>query len=80
MYGAQRAYDGAITTIVLNRKSSALSATFALKAHTAKGPAQVYQYSQANLSAIVRGANQTMTGSTLSLSYPANSATLVVVP
>jgi len=80
VYGAQRASDGAITMIVLNRKSSALFATFVLKNHTPKGPVQIYQYSGANLSAIMHGPNQTMTGSTLSMSYPANSATLVVVP
>ena len=80
VYGAQRTSDGAITAIVVNRKSSALSSTFLLRNHAPKAPVQVYQYSGANLSAIVRGPDQTMSASTLSMSYPANSATLVVVP
>ncbi len=80
VYAAQRSADGAITTIVVNRQTSALPATFVLRNHAPKGAVQIYRYSPANLSAIVRQANQSMTGAVLPMTYPAQSVTLLVVP
>jgi hypothetical protein len=42
--------------------------------------AQVFRYSNANLAAIVRAADQPFSGNTLSADYPANSITLMVIP
>jgi predicted esterase len=80
IYAAQRA-DGALTLMVINKTKGALSASLGLAGfQPAGGSAAVYRYSAANLQAIARAADQPLTASGLSASFPAESITLLVVP
>jgi hypothetical protein len=89
VYGAQRSSDNAITVMVINKTYGSLTSTINLKNLTvASGTsAQVYQYSSANLNAIVQQAAVSVTPptgsgttSTMSYTFPAQSITLFVIP
>jgi hypothetical protein len=80
VYAAQRSADAAVTIVVVNRQRTPIAATLELAHHAPQGPVRIYQYSPANLSAIVPQANRTMTASLLPYTYPAQSLTLLVVP
>jgi hypothetical protein len=87
VYGAQRTSDGAVTIVVINKTYGDLSSTLTLPNLTPTGPAKVYLYSNANLSAIVAQPAQTLTppvspatADTLTMTFPAQSITLLVVP
>ncbi len=89
VYGGQRTSDNAITVTVINKTYGTLTSTISLKNFTAKNgtTAQVYQYSNANLNAIVQQAAVSVTppvsgtSSTISnYTFPAQSITLFVVP
>jgi hypothetical protein len=90
IYSAQRSSDKAITVMVINKTYGALSSTISLENFTAASGtmAQVYQYSNANLNAIVPEAGVNVTppsgsgaASTIgSYTFPAQSITLFVVP
>ena len=89
VYGAQRTADGAVTVMVINKTYGALTSTLSLEnlivpAGTA---AKVFQYSNANLNAIVAAPDVKVTppaagstASTVSAAFPAQSITLLVVP
>jgi len=80
IYAAQRG-DGALTLIVINKTKGALSAALGLAGFQPVGnSASVYRYSAANLQTITHAANQPVTGSGLSASFPAESITLLVLP
>ena len=53
VYGALRTSDQAVTVVVINKTFGTLTSTVALEEVTASGNAKVYQYSGANLAAIV---------------------------
>jgi hypothetical protein len=85
VYGALRSSDNALTLVVINKSYGSLTSTLSLEGVTATGPAAVYQYSTANLNAIVAEAAQTVSPpsagvSTISYTFPAQSITLFVVP
>jgi hypothetical protein len=87
VYGAIRAADNAVTVMVINKTYGDLTDTLSLANFTPNGPAKVFLYSSANLSAIVVQPNLTVTppaagstNSTLSTTFPAQSITLLVVP
>jgi hypothetical protein len=87
VYAAVRSSDNAVTVVVINKTYGALTSTLSLESIAASGPAQVYQYSSANLNAIVAEPGQTVTPpsgggttSTLSYTFPAASITLIVIP
>jgi len=90
IYGAQRSSDNAITAMVINKTYGTLTSTIGLKNFAAASgtTAQVYQYSNANLNAIVQEAGVSVTppsgsGTTSTIgnySFPAQSITLFVVP
>jgi len=90
VYGAQRSTDNAITIIVINKTYGSLTSTISLENFSAASgaTAQVYQYSNANLNAIVQQAAASVTppsgtGTTSTISnytFPAQSITLFVVP
>jgi polyisoprenoid-binding protein YceI len=88
VYGAQRSSDNAITVMVINKTYGPLSSTLSLENFTATGSttAQVYQYSSANLNAVVPLAAVAVTPpssgttSTISYTFPAQSITLLVIP
>jgi hypothetical protein len=90
VYGGQRSSDSAITVVVINKTYGSLTSTVSLENFTAASgaTAQVYQYSNANLSAIVPEAAVSVTppagsGTTSTIgnyTFPAQSITLLVIP
>jgi hypothetical protein len=90
VYGGQRTSDNAITVMVINKTYGSLTSTISLENFSAASgtTAQVYQYSNANLNAIVQLAGASVTppsgsGTTSAISnysFPAQSITLFVVP
>jgi len=79
IYGAQRSNDGAVTLMVINKTASDLTSSLALSGFTPASSAQVYRYSAANLSAIQPQAPVPVTATGFSMTYAANSLTLVVM-
>ena len=94
VYAASRTADGAVTIMVINKTYGPLTNTLSINnlASTATA-AQVFQYSNANLNAIVAQPAATITppasGSTTStisasatqpMTFPAQSITLIVIP
>jgi hypothetical protein len=80
VYASLRPADGALTVIAINKTGSAQNAALALAHFTPSGPAKVYRYSGANLTKITAQADQAVSTSGFSASYPANSITLFVIP
>ena len=79
VYGATRASDGALTLVVLNKTPGAIVTSLSLAGLRSAGSAQFYQYSGANLEQIVAKGSVGVVGGTLGYSFPAYSATVVVV-
>ncbi|HXM45461.1 MAG TPA: hypothetical protein VN924_29760, partial [Bryobacteraceae bacterium] len=80
IYAAQRV-DSALTVLVLNKTSAAIADSISVANFTPAGTAQVWQYSQANLAAIVRQtADINVSGNSLTATFPAYSMTLLVIP
>jgi hypothetical protein len=79
VYGAQRASDGALTLVVLNKTTAAIATTLSLANFTPTAGAAAYSYTAANLTHIVPGSNVTITGNTLAFTFPAYSATVLVI-
>jgi hypothetical protein len=80
IYAAQRSSDSTLTLVIINKTGSALTGNVSLAWFTPTGAAQLFRYSAANLGAIVQQANQPVSASGFSASFPANSITLVVIP
>jgi hypothetical protein len=90
VYAAQRTSDSAITVMVINKTYGPLTSTISLQNFSAASGtmAQVYQYSNANLNAIVAQPAVAVTppsgsGTTSTItnySFPGQSITLFVVP
>ncbi|HYF65088.1 MAG TPA: glycoside hydrolase family 44 protein [Herpetosiphonaceae bacterium] len=80
IYGAERSSDGALTLMVINKTSGALTGQLSLSGFNPGLQAQVYRYSGANLAAIVAQPNLAVNAGGLSASFPANSITLLVLP
>jgi len=89
VYAAQRTSDSAITVMVINKTYGPLTSTISLQNFTAVSGtnAQVYQYSNANLNAIVAQPAAAVTppssGTTSTIanySFPGQSITLFVIP
>jgi len=89
VYGALRSSDRAVTVVVINKTYGALNTSLSLPnlTATATGYAKVYQYSNANLAAIVPLMEQEVapplgegTASTINATFPAASITLFVIP
>lgn len=88
VYAGVRSSDNAVTIVVINKTYGTLTSTLSVNNLTGSPTsAQVYQYSNANLTAIVPQAAATITPptppsttSTLSGSFPAQSITLFVIP
>lgn len=78
-FASVRRADGALTVMVINKSPFAPSAVTLSLAHFAAGPAaQVWQLTSAN--AITRAAAAPVTAGALTLSVPAQSVTLFVIP
>lgn len=88
VYAAWRTLDGALTIMVINKTFGSLTDTLSISNLTSTATAaQVYQYSNANLNAIVAQPAATITAgsgrnrSTISnITFPAQSITLFVIP
>ena len=80
IFAAQR-HDSALTVLVLNKTAAAITDSISLRDFTPAGTAQVWQYSQRNLSAIVRQTpDLNVAGNSVSATFPAYSMTLLVIP
>jgi uncharacterized protein (TIGR03437 family) len=77
---AAQGVDSALTLLVLNKTTSAITDTISLANFAAAGTAQVWQYSQANLSAISRQADAKIVSNGLTVTFPPYSMVLLVVP
>jgi hypothetical protein len=86
VYGATRASDNTVTVVVINKGYGDLTSTLSLPNLNAAGSAQAYLYSAGNIASIVPQAAVTVTpasGSTpasTSMTFPAQSITLLVIP
>ena len=87
VYGALRSKDNMLTVVVINKTYGDFTDTVSLANITAAGPAQSFLYSSANLKAIVAQPNVNITvpsgggtASTLSMTFPAQSITILVIP
>ncbi|MCC3575910.1 MAG: glycoside hydrolase family 44 protein [Microcoleus sp. PH2017_40_RAT_O_B] len=80
IYGAQRTQDGALTLVIINKTSKNLTSNLSLKGFNPGAKAQVYTYSEANLRAIVRQNDLSVSAAGFQATYPANSITLVAIP
>ena len=80
VYAATRSSDGALTVMAVNKTGKALSSPLVVEGFAAASSAQVYRYSGANLTKIVRGAGVGISKDRLVATYPANSITLLVIP
>jgi glycosyl hydrolase family 44 len=77
-FAAQRSTDGAVTVMVINKSLSGTTQMTMNLAHFAdQGTAQVWQLTSAN--AITRAPDATVTASSVALTLPAQSITLLVV-
>ena len=79
VYAAQRGRDGAVTAVVVNKSAAPVTTTLALS-HFAAGPAvQVWRYSAADLTRIVRAPDVTASAG-VRTTFPASSITVLVFP
>ncbi|MFL5803577.1 MAG: glycoside hydrolase family 44 protein [Roseiflexaceae bacterium] len=80
IYAARRGSDGSLTLMIINKTGGELTSSVGLSGFSPAAQARVYRYSSANLNAIVRQADQSVSASGFSATFPANSITLVVLP
>lgn len=80
VYAAQRAPDGAVTVMVVNKTSTPLTAPLALAGAKFGAGAQRWAYSPTNLSAIRRLADVPVANGAASATYEPDSITLLVLP
>ena len=79
IYAAVRS-DSNLTAVVINKTGGALSSTLSLANFQAGSSAQVWQYSGANLAAIVQQPNAAVGSNSIAATFPANSITMLVIP
>ncbi len=77
VYGATRSSDGALTVMVINKTSSAITSPLSLSGFQPAGSAQTWQWTGG---AIGRVADQAVGTGGFTATYPADSITLFVVP
>lgn len=80
IYAAQRASDGALTLLVINKTTTALTAPVALTNFAPAASAATFRYSAANLNAVQALPNQAVGPTGFSATFPAESLTLFVIP
>ena len=79
VYAAQRSADNALTVMVINKVANPLTSTVTLAGYTPASTAAVYQYSSANVAAIEHPANQAVSATGFTATFPGNSITLFVM-
>ena len=80
IYAAERASDGALTLMVVNKTGTPLTSGITLAGFAAGAAASRYRYSAAVPSAIVHEADVAVAGGAVNATFPASSITLLVVP
>ncbi|MFR9724014.1 hypothetical protein ACL02R_11710 [Streptomyces sp. MS19] len=79
VHAARREADGALTLMVVNKSGEDLTSPVSLTG-AAAGTAEVYRYGPADLTGIVREADQPVTGGGFTATFPADSITHLVLP
>jgi hypothetical protein len=79
IYAAQRSSDNAVTILVINKTTGAMSSAIGLSNLSLPATAQVYSYSQASLTSIAHPSDAAITNGSLSYTFPGYSAVLFVV-
>jgi len=79
VYAAVRDSDGALTLMIINKSGKQLNSTVSLSNFVPSGSAEVYQYSESDLSTITRKADIVVTASGFEGSFPKNAITLFVL-
>jgi Glycoside hydrolase family 44/Bacterial Ig-like domain (group 3) len=79
IYAAQRSSDNAVTILVINKTTGALSSSIALSNLNLPATAQVYSYTSASLTSIAHPADAPITSGALSYTFPGYSAVMFVV-
>jgi Glycoside hydrolase family 44/Bacterial Ig-like domain (group 3) len=79
IYAAQRSSDNAVTILVINKTTGALSSSIALSNLTLPAAAQVYTYTSASLTSIAHPSDAAITSGILSYTFPGYSAVIFVV-
>ncbi|MEV1144673.1 glycoside hydrolase family 44 protein [Micromonospora sp. NPDC049799] len=79
IYAAERGSDKALTLVVVNKTGDELTSPVALTGASA-GAAEVYRYSGTNLAGIVREADQAVSSTGFTATFPANSITHLALP
>jgi Glycoside hydrolase family 44/Bacterial Ig-like domain (group 3) len=79
IYGAQRSGDDAITLLVINKTTAAISTSIRFADVYLPMSAKVYTYSAASLAAIVPAADAPFASGSLAYTFPSYSAVLFVV-
>jgi hypothetical protein len=79
IYAAQRSSDNAVTILVINKTTTALTSAIALANLSLPATAQVYSYSQASLTSIAHPSDTAITSGSVSYTFPGYSAVLFVV-
>ena len=79
IYAAQRASDGALTVLVLNKTTAAIQTSLSIANYTPASSATVYSYSNANLTRITPQAAAPILSNALTYNFPSYSATVFVI-
>ena len=79
IYAAQRSSDNAVTILVINKTTGALSSSIALSNLNLPATAQVYTYTSTSLTSIAHPSDAAISGGSLSYTFPGYSAVMFVV-
>ena len=79
IYAAQRSNDNAVTILVINKTTGALTSSIALSNLTLPSTAQVYTYTSASLTSIAHPSDAAIINGSLSYTFPGYSAVMFVV-
>ena len=79
IYAAQRSSDNAVTILVINKTTAAITSAITLANLNLPSTAHVYTYSQASLTSIGHPSDAAITSGALSYTFPGYSAILFVV-
>jgi hypothetical protein len=80
VYAAQRTADKALTLMVINKTGQAMTTSVGIAGFNAAAKAQPFRYSKSSIKAIKRLNAVPVAKGHITLTYPANSITLLVVP
>ena len=79
IYAAQRSSDDAVTILVINKTTAALTSAIAISNVTLPATAQVYSYTGASLTSIAHPSDAAITNGSVSYTFPGYSAVMFVV-